>query len=200
MDFSSFFNNDIFTWVVLPSLIFIARIFDVSIGTIRIIFISRGMKHLASLAGFFEVLIWLIAIGQIIKNLTNIACYITYAGGFATGTYVGMYIENKLSVGVVLIRIITKMEADKLVEFFKTADYGVTSINAHGIEGPVKVIYAVIERHDLQDVVKIIKKFNPKAFYSVEDIRYVSAKIFPLEKTKKKKNYLRLSRFGRKGK
>ena len=83
-------NSGFYAWLILPLLIFLARVADVSIGTIRLIFISRGLKYLAPVVGFFEILIWLLAIGQIMKNLSNPACYIAYAGGFAMGNFVGM--------------------------------------------------------------------------------------------------------------
>ena len=95
----AFFGSEIFTFIILPILIFIARVCDVSIGTMRIIFISRGAKILAPLLGFFEILIWLVAIGKVMQNLDNIACYVAYAGGFATGNFVGIRIEEKLAMG-----------------------------------------------------------------------------------------------------
>lgn len=78
-------NSWVYTWIAIPSLIFVARVIDVSLGTVRVIFVSRGLKYLAPVVGFFEILIWLLAIGQIMRNLSNPACYIAYAGGFALG-------------------------------------------------------------------------------------------------------------------
>jgi uncharacterized protein YebE (UPF0316 family) len=83
MALTAFMNSGLWTYAILPLLIFIARILDAMLGTIRIIFVSRGKKRLAPLFEFFEVLIWLLAIGQIMKNLTNVICYQAYAGGFA---------------------------------------------------------------------------------------------------------------------
>jgi len=117
-------NSAFYAWLILPLLIFLARVADVSIGTIRLIFISRGLKYLAPLVGFFEILIWLLAIGQIMKNLSNPACYIAYAGGFAMGNFVGMWIAERLSLGVVLIRVVTKKDATELVECLKSAVNG----------------------------------------------------------------------------
>ena len=88
-------------------LIFAARIADVSIGTVRLIFISRGLKYLAPIVGFFEVFIWLMAIGQIMQNISNPVCFVAYAGGFAMGNFVGMCIAEKLSLGVVMVRVVT---------------------------------------------------------------------------------------------
>ncbi len=175
MDFASFINSDIYTWVIIPVLIFIARIFDVSIGTIRVIFISRGYKFVAPLLGFFEILIWLAAIRQILMNLTNIMSFIAYAGGFATGTFAGMYIEEKISIGKVVVRVITKREATQLIDALKLARHNVTTLDGEGsYGGKVKMIFSIINRKDIKKVIDIIKKFNPNAFYSIEDIRYAS--------------------------
>jgi hypothetical protein len=91
----------LFNWLILPLLIFLARISDVTLSTIRIVFVMSGRRNLAPVLGFFESLIWLIAISQIIKNISSPLSYVAYAGGFATGTYVGMFIEEKLALGKV---------------------------------------------------------------------------------------------------
>jgi uncharacterized protein YebE (UPF0316 family) len=174
MDVLALTNSEIYSWIVLPVLIFFARVFDVSLGTIRIIFISRGIKYLAPLIGFFEIMIWLMAIGQIIQNLTNIYYYVFFAAGFATGNFVGIIIEEKLSIGNVSVRIITRQDASKLVDALKKSALGVTSIDAEGPKGRVKIIFTVVSRHNVQDVITIVKQYNPRAFYSIEDIRYVS--------------------------
>jgi uncharacterized protein YebE (UPF0316 family) len=190
MAFISFTNSDIYTWVILPLLIFLARIVDVSMGTIRILFISRGTKFLAPLIGFFEVLIWLLAIGQIMQNLTNVLCYIAYAGGFATGTYVGIFIEEKLAMGLLLVRVVTTKDASELIEYLKSADFGVTHVAARGVAGQVRIVLTIIRRKNLNKVVEIIRRFNPNAFYSTENIRYVSKEVFPLENPPTKRSFL----------
>jgi uncharacterized protein YebE (UPF0316 family) len=116
MDSSIFFDSWVFTWIVLPILIFCARICDVSIGTLRVVFISRGNKYFAPIMGFFEVIIWLLAIGQIMEHLSNVLCYVAYGGGFAMGNYVGMRIEERLSMGQLVLRIITRADAARLIE------------------------------------------------------------------------------------
>jgi uncharacterized protein YebE (UPF0316 family) len=176
--------------VILPLLIFLARIVDVSMGTIRILFISRGTKFLAPLIGFFEVLIWLLAIGQIMQNLTNVLCYIAYAGGFATGTYVGIFIEEKLAMGLLLVRVVTTKDASELIEYLKSADFGVTHVAARGVAGQVRIVLTIIRRKNLNKVVEIIRRFNPNAFYSTENIRYVSKEVFPLENPPTKRSFL----------
>ena len=179
MNLLLFSGSGLYAWFIIPLLIFIARVADVSIGTIRVIFISRGMKYLAPIVGFFEILIWLLAIGQIMKNLSNPACYIAYAGGFAMGNFIGIWIAEKLSLGVVLIRVVTKKDASELVEYLKSADYGVTSVDGHGAAGQVKVVFTMVPRREVQSVIELIKKFNPQAFYSVEEIGFVEKGIFP---------------------
>jgi len=200
MNFEVFFGSQIFKWVILPLLIFTARIFDVSLGTIRIVFISKGFKYLAPILGFFEVFIWLLAIGQIMQNLNNVFCYIAYAGGFAMGNFVGMHIEKRMAIGSLIIRIITNKDSSELISFLKSKNYGITSIEGHGIRGKVHLLYMIVRRTNLEDVIGIIEKFNPKAFYSIEDVRSVREGIFPIRKSYFLTHYKDLFRFRRKGK
>jgi len=179
MNETSFIDSPLFTWVILPSLIFLARVCDVTIGTVRIMLLTKGRKILAPILGFIEVLIWLLAIRQIFNHLTNVACYLAFAGGFAMGNYVGMLIEERLAIGLDVIRIITKKDAGELIHYLKDEGYGVTSIDAEGTTGKVNVIFTIVNRKEVGKVVKIINKFNPKAFYSVEEIRAVSEGVFP---------------------
>ena len=165
-------SNDAYTFLIIPLLIFIARIADVSIGTIRIIFISKGFKNIAPFLAFFEIIIWLAAIQQIMLNLTNIYCYLAYALGFASGTYAGILLEEKISVGKVMIRIITGHDSSKLVKALKEEHYTFTTIGAAGPDGKVKLIFSVINRQSIPGVVNTVKRYNPGAFYSIEDIRY----------------------------
>jgi uncharacterized protein YebE (UPF0316 family) len=200
MDFLFLSNADLYAWFILPLLIFVARIADVSIGTIRVIFISRGLKYLAPIVGFFEILIWLLAIGQIMKNLSNPVCYIAYAGGFAMGNFVGIWIAEKLSLGVVLIRVVTKKDASELLECLKSADYGVTSVDGHGTAGQVQVVFTIVPRREVKSVVDLVKKFNPKAFYSIEEVGFVKKGVFPARKTWRGNGFKNLFRPFRKGK
>ena len=176
---ASIVSPEIFTFVIVPLLIFGARICDMSLDTIRVIFMSKGIKYLPSFIGFFEVIIWLVAIGQVMNNLTNAVCYIAYGAGFATGTFVGMAIEEKLSLGLTSVRIITKEDPSLLMQYLRAHDYGVTSIDGEGGTGPVKMVFTIIKRKDLANVVSIIKEYNPKAFYSVEEVKSVAEGVFP---------------------
>jgi uncharacterized protein YebE (UPF0316 family) len=179
MIMQEFFESSAYTWGILPLLIFFTRIIDVSLGTLRIIFINRNLKYWATASGFFEVLIWLLVIREIFQRLDNPVCIIAYAAGFAAGNYVGILIENRLSIGKVLIRIITRRQADNLVAFMKASGYGLTLVDAQGTTGPVRVIFAIVNRKEIQAIAEQIKQFNPNAFYSIEDVRFVSEAVPP---------------------
>jgi uncharacterized protein YebE (UPF0316 family) len=171
MDFSSF---DYFNWVVFPLLIFLARICDVSLAMLRTVLASKGYKQIVPFIGFFEVLIWLAAISQIMNNLNNWVCYIAWAGGYATGSYIGLYIEEKIALGIQVIRIITNQESDELINELKNKNYGITLVDAQGARGPVKMIFTVVPRKSVKEVVGLINQYTPKSFYSVEDVRNAS--------------------------
>ena len=190
-------NVTLFQWVVIPVLIFCARIADVTLGTMRFVLISRGLKYLAAITGFFEVLIWILVIGQIIQNLSNPACYIAYAGGFSTGTFIGIYISEKISMGLVMIRIFTKQNPFKLIRALKRNNHGVTSIEAQGTRGPVKLIFCVVQKKNADKVLRILDKYNPRAFYTIEEIDLSKHGVFSQTQ---KNNLFRLNRPFRKGK
>ncbi len=188
----------VFSYIVLPLLIFFARIVDVTIGTMRIILVSRGRRGVVPFLAFFEVLIWILAISHIFRNLDNPLCYLAFAAGFATGNYVGMWVEEKLALGTQLIRIITQKEADELVERLRRRGFGVTVVEATGATGPVHVIYSVTDRKRIPEVVEMVRRYNPNAFYSIEDIRHAGGGIFPAPLPSAQRP--RLFRRGRKGK
>ncbi|MCD6307827.1 MAG: DUF2179 domain-containing protein [Candidatus Latescibacteria bacterium] len=200
MDFSTFLHSDIFKLFVLPIFIFLSRVTDVSIGTMRVIFVSKGYKHFAVLCGFFEVLIWLVAVSQVLNNLTNVFYYIAYAGGFATGNFVGMFIEEKIALGTVLLRVITKNELVELSRYLKDNKYGFTLHAAEGVYGSVKILFTIIPRTEITEVVTVIKKVNPQAFYTIEDIRFVNDQSRFIINSSSRRRHRILSRPLRKGK
>jgi uncharacterized protein YebE (UPF0316 family) len=193
MDVLALYSSDLFKWVILPILIFLARLTDVSLGTLRIIFVSHGLKYIAPIVGFFEINVWLLAIVQIMQNLNNLVCSFAYAGGFAIGMFVGITIEERLSIGMVVVRVICKHDTTDLIKSLREAGYGVTTHDAEGVNGPVKIIFAVIRREDLHDILDRIHKIHPHAFYSVEDVRSVGEAMFPYHRH-------RLFQWHRKGK
>jgi uncharacterized protein YebE (UPF0316 family) len=140
------------------------------------------MKFLAPVIGFVEVLIWLIAITQIFKNLSNPVCYVAYAGGFAMGNLIGILIEEKMAIGTVVIRIITQKDAEALIDRLKESRYGVTHVDAQGAMGQVKIIFTIVKRKAINSVLEIVRGCNPLAFYTIEDVRSVRKGVFPLFK------------------
>ncbi len=174
---NAFLNIDPFwmEWVLIPFLIFAARLIDVSMSTVRIVLIVNEKRLAASVLSFVEMFVWLIAVTQTLKNLSNVMCYIGFAGGFAVGTYIGMLIEKKLSMGIVLIRITTtEKDGHHVISFLKKHNFRITSVNAEGNIGKTNLIYTVVKRKEMNSVIDVVKKFNPNAFYTVENIRYVN--------------------------
>ncbi len=177
--FQEYFGGfDFYSWIILPLIIFFSRVCDVSIGTIRHVFISKGFRSIVPILGFFEVLIWIIVVAQVMKNLNNFACYLAWAGGFATGTYVGLRIEERLALGLQVIRIITNQNCEDLIKALKEGNHGITVLDAQGAVGPVKMIFTIIKRKNVKKVVLLIARYNPTAFYSIEDIKNANQGVF----------------------
>lgn len=176
----------LFDTLIVPILIFFARICDVTIGTFRIVMVSKGQKLWAPILGFFEVLIWIIVIGRIMQNIDNWVNIIAYASGFATGNYIGLRIEEKIAMGLVRINVVTAKPADELITTLSSAGYGVTHHPANGANGSVSIIYTIINRTDLPEVVELIREYNPKAFYSVEDVKFVNKSVETIYTQKRK--------------
>ena len=179
---TSFLDSQVFSYGLLPLLIFLARICDVSIGTMRIIFVSKGKKYIAPLFGFFEVLIWITAVSKIMQNLDNYINYVAYAAGFATGNFVGMLIEERLAIGVQMIRVFAYKNGETLVHILNSNGFGATSVEAKGARENVLLIYTIVNRNDKQKVIGLINEFNPKAFYTIEDVKDVNRGIFTQRK------------------
>mgnify|MGYP000035347946 CR=1 FL=1 len=166
-------DNQIFRLVVIPILIFLARIADVSINTIRVIYMLNGKRFVSTVLGFSEALIWLIAISQILQNLDHWVSYLAYAGGFASGIYVGMIIEERLALGNVIVRIITQKDAVKLIDKFREHDYRLTVVDAQGKMGPVNIVFLIIRRQALSEIIELVEKINPQAVLTVESVKSV---------------------------
>jgi len=171
---------DYYTWVILPLIVFLARVTDVTLGTMRIIFLSRGKKLIAPLLGFVEVFIWITVVSQIVGGVHNYVAYVAYAAGFAVGNYFGMVMEEKLAIGTLVVRAFLSRNGAELVKNLHDAGYGVTYVDGHGVNGPVQVIYTIVMRRELPEVVNIIQKTHPKVFYTVEELRSVQQGVFPV--------------------
>jgi uncharacterized protein YebE (UPF0316 family) len=178
---ATFMESFWWSWVILPILIFLSRIVDQTIGTLRIIFVSKGFKTIGPILGFFEVIIWLLAVTQVLKHLTNPMAYIAYGAGFAMGNYIGMWLEEKISIGTVLLRIIPKKDIATLVDHLREEGFGVTTVDAEGASGPVNIVFTIMKRKSVPIAVKLINQYNPNAFYTIEDIKTVKDGYFGMK-------------------
>ncbi|MBK7029111.1 MAG: DUF2179 domain-containing protein [Bacteroidales bacterium] len=176
--FSIATDTTLFSWVILPLLIFFARILDQSIGTMRLIFISKGLKYIAPFLGFFEVIIWLLAVGQIMQHLDNWLSYIAYGAGFAMGNFIGIKLEERLSLGTVIIRVILSRESPELVNALTSQNFGLTLVDGEGAKGKIKIIFSIIRRKEIQGFVQTVHEFNPTAFYTIEDVKSSNEGVF----------------------
>jgi uncharacterized protein YebE (UPF0316 family) len=165
------FSSDIFSFLILPLLIFLARICDVSINTIRIIYMLGGRRFTATLLGFFEAFIWLLVIREIFKHLDNWLCYVAYPAGFACGIFVGMIIEEKIAYGKVIVRIITRKDVAQLIQYLNTQHFRFTKVNAEGPDGNETLVFTVLERERLDDLLNKLKELIPTAFYTIEKVK-----------------------------
>jgi len=152
-----------------PLIIFSLRVVDVSMSTMRILLIVRGARLKASAISFVEITIWLVAAGAAIKNLDSVWHVLGYAGGFATGTAVGMWVESKLAFGVCTVRAISRTPHRELANELRSRGYGVTEQRGRGREGIVGILHAVVRRRDISDVIRTIEQHDPNAFISVQN-------------------------------
>lgn len=165
------FSDAVFSFAILPLLIFFARICDVSINTVRIIYMLGGRRLTSTLLGFFEAFIWLMAIRQIFAHLDNWLCYIAYPAGFASGIFVGMIIEEKIAYGKVVVRIITRKDTSEFLSYLNSQRIRYTKIEAYGPDGEESVTFSVLDREKLDDLLFHLKKSLPSAFYTVEGVK-----------------------------
>jgi uncharacterized protein YebE (UPF0316 family) len=129
-----------------------------------------GRRFTATLLGFFESFIWLMAISQIFNHLDNWICYVAYPAGFASGIYVGMIIEERIAYGKVIVRIITRKEIVGLIQYLNSQQFRYTHVNAEGPDGHQNLVFTVLERESLDDLLMTLKQILPTAFYTVEKV------------------------------
>ena len=163
-------SENAFSFVLLPVMIFFARILDVSINTVRIIYVLGGRKFTSTLLGFFESFIWLMAIRQIFEHLDNWICYVAYPAGFAAGIFVGMIIEEKIAYGKVIVRIITRKDVNSLLQYLNRQYFRYTYVKAEGPDGHENLVFTVLQREKLEELLATLKDILPTAFYTVEKV------------------------------
>ena len=163
-------SSNVFSFVLLPLMIFFARILDVSINTVRIIYVLGGRKFTSTLLGFFESFIWLMAIRQIFEHLDNWICYVAYPAGFEVCIFVGMIIEEKIAYGKVIVRIITRKDVNGLLQYLNQQYFRYTHVKAEGPDGHENLVFTVLQREKLEELLMTLKEILPTAFYTVEKV------------------------------
>jgi len=151
--------------------IFALRVSDMTLDTLRLLFVVRGKKGISWVLGFFQSVIFVIAITSVLQNLDNPLNIIGYAAGFATGNVVGMLIEERLAVGHVKVSIVSSARGASLAESLRTAGFAVTEIPARGKDGMVSMLSVSIRRKDVHRVEKCVREEDAGAFVIAEDVR-----------------------------
>ncbi len=162
----------------LPLIIFFGRILDVSLGTLRIVFVSKGAKNIAPIIGFVEIFIWIVVIAQVFAHADGFVAYFSYAAGYAAGTYIGLTVENKIGFGYVKVRMFTKLNGHSLVSKLNHHGFGATMIKAEGAIYKVDIVETVVRRVSLREAEKLMREHDSSAFYIIEDVRTRSKGIF----------------------
>lgn len=151
--------------------IFLLRLADVSVGTLRIVMLVRGKRRWAGLLGFFESLIWVLAAAQVLSDLSDPIKVVGYAGGFAAGTVLGASIERWLAMGTVLVRVVSAVDDPQVYPQIHDAGLPVTVVNGEGREGEVRIVFSVIPRRRVGEVLDIVASVNPAAFVTIEEAK-----------------------------
>ena len=154
-----------------PVLIFGLRIVDVSLDTMRVLSMVRGHRGAAAVLGFFQALIWILAVGNAIKHLDSFWHVLGYAGGFAAGTLAGITIERALAYGLATVRIVSRHGGVEIAEALRERGFGVTEIPGFGRDGGVEIVDSVVQRQHLDEVTDIVERWDPGAFVTVEEPR-----------------------------
>lgn len=149
-------------------LVFSLRLLDVPLSTVRMLYMVRGQRAVAATLAFFESLIWLIAITRVFSHLSSPAQYLGWALGFAVGTALGMGVEGWLAPGYVSLRIISRRGGRELVDALRGHGYGVTEVEGRGREGPVDLLFVVVQRRSVRELLALVEAHDPRAFITLE--------------------------------
>ncbi len=166
---------DTHPWLLVVG-IFIARIADVTLGTVRTIIVFRGYRVTAAVVGFIEVVIWVLAAAQVLNNLDHWYLIIAYAGGFAAGNYIGMWLESVLAMGNELVRVISFKRGGHLVQTLRANGFKAIDLEGNaGPDQPCEVMLIVEKRRRVPRMLQLIQETDPDAVYSISDVKSVYA-------------------------
>ena len=159
---------------IVTPLIFLMRTGDMSLSTLKVLFVARGQRGVTWLIALFQALLYLAGISGVISNLGQPLNLLAYALGFATGTVIGMLIEGRIASGHSLVRITSPARGAAILSELHQADLGATEFPAAGREGTVSVIYSFVPRRKVEEAVQIARAQDPEAILSVVDVRSLS--------------------------
>ena len=154
-------------------MIFSLRVIELSLDTIRVLMVMRGRKGPAWLLGFFQATIFVFAIGYVLSGLDNPINMLGYAAGFATGTVVGMYIEERLAIGHIQMSIVSPRRGSAIAEKMRAERFAVTEIPAKGKDGMVTMLSCSVLRRNVDKVRQIVNQADSTAFITAEEVRPV---------------------------
>ncbi len=160
--------------LVAAFIIFVLRVIGVTLATLRVLLMTRGYKLPAASIGFFEVLVYVLAIGQVVQNLSNLWNLFGYCFGFSVGTLLGMWLEGRMALGYATVRVVSVERADAIANAIRKAGYGATEGWGHGAKGLIGTVKTVVRRKDVDEVCDLITQTDPNAFVTVEETRWVS--------------------------
>lgn len=154
-------------------IILVLRVFGVTLATFRVLIMMRGKKLLAAFLGFFEVLVYVLAIGEVVANLSNVWNLLGYCLGFALGTLIGMSLEERLALGYATVRIVSRFNGQRIAEIIREDGHGATVEWGQGKEGTVSLVYVTVQRKQVDEILKLVDSQDPDAFVTVEETRSI---------------------------
>jgi len=165
-------------YFLIPVLIICARIFEVSFATLRIILITKGLKKVAPIVAFIEVFIWITVARNILTEGAGWEKILAYCLGYTFGTFAGIILENKLSLGKAIVRVFVSTDSEHVVSDLRSHQFGLSAVDAVGKDGPIKILFIVVNRTDIPKVMEVIHKNNPHAFFTIESVQIANAGYF----------------------
>ncbi|WP_350342610.1 DUF2179 domain-containing protein [Proteinivorax tanatarense] len=172
------------TLLLQLSLIFFARVLDVSMGTLRMLLIVKGRRLHAAAIGFFEVIIYIVALGWVVNSLDEPLNLFIYALGFAAGNYVGIFLEEKLALGYVCVQVIPSIKSQPIINLLREEGYGVTVIEAIGKNGPKNILNVYSARKNLNKLLFLISELDNAAFTAIMDAKKTVGGYYKQQKAK----------------
>ena len=155
-------------------LIFVLRVLDIAAATLRMLMVVRGRKLNAWVLGFIQAMLFVLAIQAVLSDLGSWINIIAYAMGFATGTVVGMWIEERIAIGFKHLRIISSRRGLELAEYLRQQGYAVTEVSGRGKDGTVSLLNCTVQRKDMQQIKMLVKQIDEQAFITADDVIPVS--------------------------